>query len=195
MALRTHAAVSRPFHRSSKAIVSARWVTSFAPAEHPRPISRLATNAVPFNFGTTSGHLRSGNFDGFRCKRHQQKHLVFFPTCFASRGPRVRVPPRPPTIFFFNEIASMFFQLTTCYSSRGSRFRIRLTSISLISVLSINCATFSIAPFWCKFGTVGTTEPSFGRESKEFRRLKKASAQLVLAGEKGIDILAQRRIA
>jgi len=39
------------------------------------------------SFGTTSGHLRSGNFDGFRCKRHQQSNLVFFPTCFASREP------------------------------------------------------------------------------------------------------------
>ena len=31
---------------------------------------------------------------------HQTKHLVISPTCFASRGPRVRVPPRPqPTSF------------------------------------------------------------------------------------------------
>ena len=74
--------------------------------------------------GTTSVHLRSGNVAGFPCMRHQQKHLVFSPTCFASRGPRVRVPPRPPTIFFFNEIASMFSQLTTCYLGRGLGVRI-----------------------------------------------------------------------
>src|SRR5215469_4078518 len=49
--------------------------------------------------GTSSGQLRSGSFVDFPCKRHQQKHLVFLPTCFASRGPRVRVPPRPPTFF------------------------------------------------------------------------------------------------
>src|SRR5215467_8005782 len=47
-------------------------------------------------FGTTSVHLRSGNLVGFPCKRHQTKHLVFFPTCFASRGSPVRSRSRPP---------------------------------------------------------------------------------------------------
>ena len=37
-------------------------------------------------FGTTSGHLRSGNFVDCPCKRHHQSTLVFFPPCFASRG-------------------------------------------------------------------------------------------------------------
>src|SRR6266404_6179345 len=39
--------------------------------------------------------LDSGNFADFPCKRHQPKLLVFYPVCLASRGPRVRVPPRP----------------------------------------------------------------------------------------------------
>src|SRR5215831_5598095 len=43
---------------------------------------------APEILGTTSVHLRSRNFVGFRCTRHQQKQLVFFPTCFASRGRR-----------------------------------------------------------------------------------------------------------
>src|SRR6516164_7838303 len=55
---------------------------------------------APEILGTTSVHLRSGNFDGFLCKRHQQKHLVFFPTCFASRVSGVRIPSRPPNIKF-----------------------------------------------------------------------------------------------
>jgi hypothetical protein len=42
--------------------------------EHRRP--RLLAH----RFGTTSGHLGSGNFDGFSCKP-----LVFFRICFASR--------------------------------------------------------------------------------------------------------------
>jgi len=33
--------------------------------------------------------------------------------------------------------------------------------ISLIPALSINCATFSTAQFWCNFETIGTTEPTF----------------------------------
>ena len=53
----------------------------------------------PFGPPTTSGHLGSGNFVDFPRKR-QRSCLVFSPTCFASRGPRVRVPPRPPNIRF-----------------------------------------------------------------------------------------------
>jgi len=50
---------------------------------------------VAHEIDTTSVHLRSGNFVGFPCKQHQQKQLVFFPTCFASRGSRVRIAYRP----------------------------------------------------------------------------------------------------
>ena len=41
------------------------------------------------NFGTTSGYLKSGKFIDRTCKRHQQSCLVFYPVCFASRGPQV----------------------------------------------------------------------------------------------------------
>ena len=68
--------------------------------------------------GTTSVHLRSGNSDGFRCKRHQQKHLVFFPTYFASRG-RGFESRHVHQLYFFNEVASMFSRFTTCYSIVG----------------------------------------------------------------------------
>src|SRR5215813_1103569 len=40
----------------------------------------------PEILGTTSGQSRSGNLVGFSRKRHQTKYLVFFQTCFASRG-------------------------------------------------------------------------------------------------------------
>ncbi len=59
--------------------------------------TRRAVLLAPItNLGTTSGHLRERKFCQFPCKRRQTKHLVFYPACFASRGPRVRVPPRPP---------------------------------------------------------------------------------------------------
>ena len=96
-----------------------------APAFMARGKSRRNT------FGTTSGHLRSGNFDGFRCKRHQQSNLVYFSTCFASRGPRVRVPPRPPTIFFQRNSVELFsaYHLLLRQEVAGSN---RLASINLI---------------------------------------------------------------
>src|SRR5215469_1519471 len=37
----------------------------------------------------------------------------------------------------------------------------RLTYVSLIPALSVNCATCPTALCWCNFGTIGTTEPSF----------------------------------
>jgi hypothetical protein len=59
-------------------------------------------------FGTTSGHLGSGNFVDFPCKRHQRSCLVFSPTCFASRGSPVRSRPRPPSFpFGFIELTAV----------------------------------------------------------------------------------------
>src|SRR5215469_16594156 len=82
---------------------SERVLSRISPAQSVYRMMEVTSGKKPVApeiLGTTSVHLRSGNFDGFLCKRHQQKHLVFFPTCFASRGPRVRFPPRPPTFFF-----------------------------------------------------------------------------------------------
>src|SRR6266576_1426227 len=71
------------------------------------------------HLGTTSGHLESENSVDSPCKRHHRSTLVFFPPCFASRGARVRVPPRPPTIFLrsilmaFNSTWSKLHQMFT----------------------------------------------------------------------------------
>src|SRR5215469_6743835 len=76
--------------------------------------------ALPLEFGTTSGHLKGGNFAGFPCKRHQQSNLVFFPTCFASRGSGVRIPSRPPTICLqFQSFTTVPWR--SLFLSRGKR--------------------------------------------------------------------------
>src|SRR5215469_5620858 len=49
---------------------------------------------------------------------------------------------------------------------QGVRGSNPLTSTNLIPALSIIYATFSAAPLWCIFGTIGTTMPSFEREER-----------------------------
>lgn len=53
------------------------------------PQADIPVAALRDTFGTFGG----GNFVYFPCKRHQSKHLVFPPTCFASRGPGGSSPP------------------------------------------------------------------------------------------------------
>ena len=64
-------------------------------------------------FGTTSVQLKSGNFAGFPCKRHQTKHLVISAPSLQAEGRRldhghVHQP------FLFNKIAPEFFRRTPC---------------------------------------------------------------------------------
>src|SRR5215471_15922734 len=73
----------------------------------PRKLCHLRVQLK--DFGTTSGHLRTGNFVRFPCKRHQTKHLVFFPTCFASRGAGVRASLRPPSIHRYFVLSKTVF--------------------------------------------------------------------------------------
>src|SRR5215472_9157404 len=59
-------------------------------------------------------------------------------------------------LYFFNEIASMFSQLTTCYSGRGSTLRIAPDVLNLILAVITHYTAFSSALFWCNLGTFGT---------------------------------------
>jgi hypothetical protein len=76
-------------------------------------------------FGTTSGHLRSGNFLDFPCKRHQSKHLVFSHPSFASRVAPVRSRSRPP-VFLRRPVLSRMSPLTLFCSRLACRSQIML---------------------------------------------------------------------
>jgi len=67
------------------------------------------------------------------------KAFSVFPNLLCKQGAAGSSPSTSTNYIFFNEVASMFSQLTTCYSSRGSGVRNHLASTATTLYLNLCC--------------------------------------------------------
>ena len=121
-------------HRDGQCLLLPDQHDWLLPAREPRMVKKLERlemawlkgffTDIRYNFGT----LGSGNFDGFRCKRHQQKHLVFSQPALQAGG-RGFESRHVHQLYFFQrnsfDVVSAYHLL---FQAGGQHFESRLTS-------------------------------------------------------------------
>ena len=78
------------------------------------------TSNSRYNFGT----FEKPEFRWLSLYATPAKAVSVFPNLLCKQGAAGSSPATSTNYIFFNEVASMFSPLTTCYSGRGSRVRI-----------------------------------------------------------------------